>query len=107
MTTTKSAPSLYRGDYYTRQEYDQLIILIRDNKSYLFSWLGTILFSKKPSTIKREVKRISDTFFNATLNTSNIPLYKIMYDSPLGDVPLYLNHNELNIIAQWRFQINK
>lgn len=105
MTTTKSAPSLYKGDYYTRQEYDQLKTMILPRREFVFLWLRFIL-DKKPDQIKREVK---SCYIKIQGVQDFQKPYELMFCTPLENIPRYLNEKEdiCIYLAQWRFQINK
>jgi hypothetical protein len=94
----KNKPSLFKGDYYTEAEYKQLIDLSKGNKDFLSTYLNTVL-CEKGFKIKNNLKWLDKTF--------SFHLYKLMFDMPLNEVPLYINDEALKTICQWRFQINK
>ena len=96
--STKSKPSLYKGDYYTIEEYEALAGLLGGN---LLSKIIKANIRKGAVTIKRRLHGYHDVFRMA------VP-YDLIYNIPLNDVPLYLSRDDVSTtICQWRFQINK
>lgn len=98
-TTTSTMPSLYRGDYYTPDEYDQLKILISENRTLEYILLLNALEHKDTKIIKRSIRDITLPYRHS--------LWKLMYDTPLESIPLFINDPNVTSICQWRLQINK
>lgn len=92
-------PSLYRGDYYTKEEYDLLRLLISKDKHVIVRLLETALEEKGPGRIKRKV--------NSILLPTKYPVGLAIYGTPLELVPTLMHVWALTSICQWRFQINK
>jgi hypothetical protein len=99
MATTSTLPSLYRGDYYTPDEYAQLKNLILQDHTLRYTLLFNALENDDPKKIKRSIKDIELPY--------KYSLWKIIYDTPLEDIPRHINDEDIMYICQWRLQINK
>lgn len=93
----KSKPSLYKGDYYTLDEYKHLADMLNGNLLAL-TINASIIRGLIPSRIKRDIKN----FF-----LQNV--YTLVYDTHLNDIPLQINTEipAFKSICQWRLDINK
>ena len=93
----KSKPSLYRGDYYTIEEYEALINFLGAD---LLSHIIRRYLPKGASAVKRRIHSLGIVIGVA---------YDLIYNTPLDNVPLFLNEDSklYTTICQWRFQINK
>jgi hypothetical protein len=104
--------ALFRGDYYTKDEYALLKNMIANDTSLQFQLLSSTL-DNKPTSIKRKlyhhykntkIYNPGDRYSKA----SEFTPYVIMYNTPLHNLPLHINGpNIIKAICQWRFQINK
>jgi hypothetical protein len=93
----KSKPSLYRGDYYTIEEYR---LLAKFLGSSLISFIIKNYLCNGASSVKRHIHIYKDV--------SGANLYDLIYNTILDNVPLFLNEdNEFTSVCQWRLQINK
>jgi len=106
----KNKPSLYRGDYYTLEEYRTLSKLLYDGKNLIETLLRIhTAIGNNPEEIKLSIKKLINPIFvciGSRYNGSGV--YDLLYNTHLNDVALYINTSNVHsVICQWRFQINK
>lgn len=101
-------------DYkYTNEEYTQLLGRLPNSCVIRAIIVAVVLSDRRNGTIKTFLlnMRRDDRYRYASLylySTEDIA-YKVMYESPLQKIPLFLNHERQDIkaIAQWRLDIGK
>lgn len=93
----KSFTSLYKGDYYTIDEYKHLADMLGGNLLALVI-NGSIIRGLKPSRIKLDINGFFISF-----------VYNLIYHTSLSDIPLHINTDSpiFRAICQWRLDINK
>ena len=82
---TKSKHSLYRGDYYTIEEYEELMKFLG---SSLISFFIKNYLRNGVSAVKRHIHR--NPIYK---DVSGVNLYDLIYNTPLDNVPLFLNED--------------
>jgi hypothetical protein len=105
----KNKPSLYKGDYYTQEEYDILHKLLVNPKGLVESLLSIHTSKSYSKDIKQSIYGLNSiTAVSNHTKYNGVSIYNLIYNTPLDNVPLFLNTSPLHrIICQWRFQINK
>lgn len=97
-------PSLYKGDYYTTEEYSILHKLLANPKGLVES----LLFVHTEKTRSKYIKKHIQGLNQIPTDSNIISIYNLIYDTPLENIPIFINTSPLHkIICQWRFQINK
>jgi hypothetical protein len=101
---SKNKPSLYKGDYYTPEEYTALHKLLVITKNLIES----LLFVHTEKTHSKNIKKHIQGLNQILTDSDIISIYNLIYNTPLEDIPLFLNTSDLHrTICQWRLQINK
>lgn len=95
----ESTPSLYKGDYYTREEYEQLNSLLRHQSTFLNLLLLKALDEDDTISIYRAICQMEVPY--------KYSAWKIIYDTPLEQIPTFLDIEPIETICMWRLQINK
>jgi hypothetical protein len=106
----KKKPSLYKGDYYTTEEYTALHKLLVNPKGLIASLLFVHTeksYSKNIKVTIQSLSSITDVSYRSKYG-NGLSIYNLVYNTSLENVPLSLNKSDLHrTICQWRFQINK
>lgn len=98
-THPEAMPSLHKGDYYTKEEYEQLRGLLSHQSTFRNLLLLKALDEDDLPSIHRAISRIDAPH--------KYSAWKIIYDTALDQIPLLMDIEPIKTICMWRLQINK